>query len=863
MPINNVIKLRRGNATDWSAINGGDGPTLNAGEPGFEIDSNILKIGDGSTSWKDLKPVGADQSLYKVKNTSGGIIRKGQVVRANGTVGNSDAIQVTLFIADGSVPEYTIMGLATQDMNNNDFGYVTAFGIVKGIDTDPDNLSTNICAAGENWLDGDILYASPTASGKLTKNKPQHDTILATILSSADNGSLFARPTWNPHLDDVHDVNTSGVSNNQYLIYNSETQLWTPTSSGIFNNVYASGNVGIGTSTPSTKLEVVGDFKIDNLKLDGNTISSTNSNGNIILTPNGTGGIAGGSSATVTGSYAVAGGGISNTASGSNSTVGGGCCNVTNARHSTINGGHRNIIQSPTNECCARGATIGGGVGHNSSGGTLNGTTGDLTGTITCCNAGAYSTIGGGLRNIASGRSSAIGGGRSNTASAFYSTVGGGSLNMSSNTGAIVAGGGDNTSSGCYSTVSGGRLNTSSGYYSTVSGGNCNTASGSRSIVSGGTSNTASGCRSTVIGGSDNTVSGSFSSTVGCGNNDNGCCNSHLIGKGLSATASDTTYTNNSHVCCSLTIGSFNHTNLSIASSFADADLLMAVLDPAGTPSTKMLQGSVLRSSLLNEAAALQFRQGTDVERQGITPANGEPIWTTDCKKLYIGDGSTCGGIFMSPSMHTNGSCAGSIQTVSNSNVACGTSSTVSGGNSNCASGISSTVSGGTNNSASGPYSTIIGGFYTQASKYGELSHAAGRFAQTGDAQHTVLIARNNTTNTTTTTLFLDGSSSRLTLPAETTWTFTINLSAYNDTDNTAAWWIIRGGIRRDAANSTSLIGSLIEERDSESTMSNTSVAVTADDTNEALNIDVTGLASKNIRWVAVVDISQVSWGTP
>ena len=40
-------------------------------------------------------------------------------------------------------------------------------------------------------------------------------------------------------------------------------------------------------------------------------------------------------------------------------------------------------------------------------------------------------------------------------------------------------------------------------------------------------------------------------------------------------------------------------------------------------------------------------------------------------------------------------------------------------------------------------------------------------------------------------------------------------------------------------------------------------VSATADDTNEALQINVTGLASTNIRWVAVVDISQVSYGTP
>ena len=42
---------------------------------------------------------------------------------------------------------------------------------------------------------------------------------------------------------------------------------------------------------------------------------------------------------------------------------------------------------------------------------------------------------------------------------------------------------------------------------------------------------------------------------------------------------------------------------------------------------------------------ALQIRRGTDSQRQGITPKAGEPIFTTDTKKLYIGDGSTAGGI--------------------------------------------------------------------------------------------------------------------------------------------------------------------------------------------------------------------------
>ena len=41
---------------------------------------------------------------------------------------------------------------------------------------------------------------------------------------------------------------------------------------------------------------------------------------------------------------------------------------------------------------------------------------------------------------------------------------------------------------------------------------------------------------------------------------------------------------------------------------------------------------------------ALQIRRGTDAERQLIIPLQGELIFTTDTKKLYVGDGATVGG---------------------------------------------------------------------------------------------------------------------------------------------------------------------------------------------------------------------------
>lgn len=47
---NFTFKLRRGPAAEWTT----DNPTLLAGEPGFEIDTNKLKIGNGIDAWNDL-----------------------------------------------------------------------------------------------------------------------------------------------------------------------------------------------------------------------------------------------------------------------------------------------------------------------------------------------------------------------------------------------------------------------------------------------------------------------------------------------------------------------------------------------------------------------------------------------------------------------------------------------------------------------------------------------------------------------------------------------------------------------------------------------------------------------------------------
>jgi hypothetical protein len=50
MPRVNLIQVRRDTAANWTSAN----PTLAAGETGFETDTLLTKVGNGSTAWTGL-----------------------------------------------------------------------------------------------------------------------------------------------------------------------------------------------------------------------------------------------------------------------------------------------------------------------------------------------------------------------------------------------------------------------------------------------------------------------------------------------------------------------------------------------------------------------------------------------------------------------------------------------------------------------------------------------------------------------------------------------------------------------------------------------------------------------------------------
>ena len=57
--INTIFQLKRGDSFRWLELN----PILQQGEPGFEIDTGKLKIGDGVHTWTELLYVGESNIL--------------------------------------------------------------------------------------------------------------------------------------------------------------------------------------------------------------------------------------------------------------------------------------------------------------------------------------------------------------------------------------------------------------------------------------------------------------------------------------------------------------------------------------------------------------------------------------------------------------------------------------------------------------------------------------------------------------------------------------------------------------------------------------------------------------------------------
>ena len=161
----------------------------------------------------------------------------------------------------------------------------------------------------------------------------------------------------------------------------------------------------------------------------------------------------------------------------------------------------------------------------------------------------------------------------------------------------------------------------------------------------------------------------------------------------------------------------------------------------------------------------------------------------------------------------------------------------------------------------SGDWSVALG-LYAVVPHNSTVAYGGGFFQVAGDAQNmtsTLFVATTNATQTTLATY----SAGRLVIPADTTWAFSaLVIGRSDETDgNDSGAYRIEGCLTRDESSNTALVGSVTVTTIAESAGATAwDVTAEADDTNEALAIKVTGEASTNIRWVAKVDIAQVTY---
>jgi hypothetical protein len=186
--------------------------------------------------------------------------------------------------------------------------------------------------------------------------------------------------------------------------------------------------------------------------------------------------------------------------------------------------------------------------------------------------------------------------------------------------------------------------------------------------------------------------------------------------------------------------------------------------------------------------------------------------------------------------------------------IAIGQLSTSSGNN---------TIAIGGNCEATINYATAIG-FYAKADTIGKYAYASNVFAATGDCQTGTFVLSRASTNGTPVVLTADssapGNNDQVILPNNSAYAFTgIVVARQQAAGGTAsAAWKIEGLIRREgSAGTTTLVASTVTAIDNTPSWA---LALSADTTNGGLKIEATGAAATNIRWVATVQTSEVTY---
>jgi nitrogen fixation protein len=146
-----------------------------------------------------------------------------QAVRISGAQGQRLAVELAQGNNDANSAD--TIGLVTETIATNQEGFIITMGQIE-------DINTTGSLQGETWVDGDVLYLSPTTAGRLTNIKPTgltgHIVVIGYVeYAHAIQGKIYVKVMNGWELDELHNVYIDNtLANEDFLQYESSTDLW-------------------------------------------------------------------------------------------------------------------------------------------------------------------------------------------------------------------------------------------------------------------------------------------------------------------------------------------------------------------------------------------------------------------------------------------------------------------------------------------------------------------------------------------------------------------------------------------------------------------------------------------------------------
>ena len=173
----------------------------------------------------------------------------------------------------------------------------------------------------------------------------------------------------------------------------------------------------------------------------------------------------------------------------------------------------------------------------------------------------------------------------------------------------------------------------------------------------------------------------------------------------------------------------------------------------------------------------------------------------------------------------------------------------------------------GYSSTGSADYSAVIGSNANDQGIIARFAFSGSTFNNDGDSQQGMFPLRLATTDATPAALTTNGGAAstdnQIILPNNSAYSFSGTIIARQQaaSGSNYASWEIKGALLRDANAASTVLGNgIVNKLYATAGASAWAVALSADTTNGGLKVEVTGAAATNIRWVATVNTSEVTY---